>query len=390
MKLVSAKCPSCGADIEVDKNSDKTVCEYCNSKIVVEDAITKYKVELSGEVTIANLPKVKTLSINADRLFDSCEYDEAFEKYDKLLELDPNQPKAIYRKSLIKNVLDDDSYNPTKCLNSLSILEKLVSKEDMQDYVQNLIISIGKKIKIIDNRFANKEPGPTSIQEIEHQNDDLVNSLSALEELFKLVDDDNFKFDTIDIIVCCCDALLRPRTLYKKARAIDITINGYVKETLYYKGEEDIVIKRNYYQRLSEKIYEKLYPKTEEVNDESDKDESQISFKAILKIFGVVIGIVALVVIISAVIFDIIGPSDQPFMNVSYVDEYSHEKIAFLDNKYLLYIVNEKTNKYRYRVSGVGNEIIKFDKYTLVYNSNEETICFMEKDNCVRVLYYSE
>ena len=50
MKLVAAKCPNCGASIDVDKDSESTKCDFCKSKIIVEDAIAKYKIELSGEV----------------------------------------------------------------------------------------------------------------------------------------------------------------------------------------------------------------------------------------------------------------------------------------------------------------------------------------------------
>ena len=29
MKFVAAKCPNCGAQIQVDKNSNSTICEFC-------------------------------------------------------------------------------------------------------------------------------------------------------------------------------------------------------------------------------------------------------------------------------------------------------------------------------------------------------------------------
>ena len=44
MRLTSAKCPNCGADIKVNKEEEKTVCKYCKSEILVEDAIAKLKV----------------------------------------------------------------------------------------------------------------------------------------------------------------------------------------------------------------------------------------------------------------------------------------------------------------------------------------------------------
>lgn len=58
MKIVSAKCPSCGANIEVDENSNQTKCEFCHSTIIVEDAIKKYKVEISGTVSLKDAEKI--------------------------------------------------------------------------------------------------------------------------------------------------------------------------------------------------------------------------------------------------------------------------------------------------------------------------------------------
>ena len=55
MKLVPAKCPNCGANIEVDALGTATQCNYCKSAILVDDAIQKLKVELEGSVEIKNL-----------------------------------------------------------------------------------------------------------------------------------------------------------------------------------------------------------------------------------------------------------------------------------------------------------------------------------------------
>ena len=70
MKLTAAKCPSCGASIEVDRNEESTICEYCNSNIIIEDAVQKYKIELSGKI------KVSGIKDNEDRLKDAINYYE--------------------------------------------------------------------------------------------------------------------------------------------------------------------------------------------------------------------------------------------------------------------------------------------------------------------------
>ena len=70
MKLTAAKCPSCGASIEVDRNEENTICEYCKSNIIIEDAVQKYKIELSGKV------KISGIKDNDDRLKDAINYYE--------------------------------------------------------------------------------------------------------------------------------------------------------------------------------------------------------------------------------------------------------------------------------------------------------------------------
>jgi len=54
-KLKQAKCPNCGANIEVDSSKDKVKCEFCGSTIEVEEAVEKYKIELSGKVEVEGL-----------------------------------------------------------------------------------------------------------------------------------------------------------------------------------------------------------------------------------------------------------------------------------------------------------------------------------------------
>lgn len=42
MKLVQAKCPSCGAEVQTDSDLEAAVCPYCGSAYIVERAIQNY------------------------------------------------------------------------------------------------------------------------------------------------------------------------------------------------------------------------------------------------------------------------------------------------------------------------------------------------------------
>ena len=42
MGLVAAKCPECGANINVDESKDAGICEFCGTAFVTEKAINNY------------------------------------------------------------------------------------------------------------------------------------------------------------------------------------------------------------------------------------------------------------------------------------------------------------------------------------------------------------
>lgn len=139
MKLVPAKCPSCGADIEVDKDSDSTKCEYCDSKILVEDAIAKIKVELSGSVEVKNMPKLGNYVSLADRYYSEFRFREANTEYKKALELDPHNIKLIFRQHICRCCMASVSnYDPFIIYNAFDEVNKNANHFDNIDDVKNL------------------------------------------------------------------------------------------------------------------------------------------------------------------------------------------------------------------------------------------------------------
>lgn len=51
--LVNAKCPNCGANIEVDNDKDAGICKYCGAAFVTEKAINNYNIT-TDNVAISN------------------------------------------------------------------------------------------------------------------------------------------------------------------------------------------------------------------------------------------------------------------------------------------------------------------------------------------------
>ena len=102
MRLTRAKCPNCGADIKVNKAEEKAVCEYCNSEVLIEDAIARLKVIVEGEVELKGVPKLESYLKLGDRAYKDGEFDEAYANYSKALELDTDNAIAILRQGISK------------------------------------------------------------------------------------------------------------------------------------------------------------------------------------------------------------------------------------------------------------------------------------------------
>ncbi len=138
MKLVAAKCPNCGANIDVDKDSDTTKCEFCHSKIIVEDAIAKVKIEISGNVEIKNIPKYENYVTLADRYYHELMLKEAKSEYKKALELNPHNPKLIFREKICRAcTMSFERTNENLVSEAFDeIKEKITDKTELSNYIK--------------------------------------------------------------------------------------------------------------------------------------------------------------------------------------------------------------------------------------------------------------
>ena len=137
IKLVAAKCPNCGSNIEVNQNDNKSKCEYCEATILVDDAIERLRIELSGEVEVKNLPKFKSLIKIADRAYDDKDYEKALDNYRQALTIDPDDWRSTYREGICTaRVSTLAKFDLDKAIlsskNALKILiEKKISEKDL-------------------------------------------------------------------------------------------------------------------------------------------------------------------------------------------------------------------------------------------------------------------
>jgi len=60
MTLEAAKCPSCGADIQIPSEQEKTYCAYCGNHIITSAAIAFAKVKGTGTVEVTGQVKLDT------------------------------------------------------------------------------------------------------------------------------------------------------------------------------------------------------------------------------------------------------------------------------------------------------------------------------------------
>lgn len=127
MKLIPAKCPSCGANIDVDRSLKFTKCQYCGTEIVVEEAIENLlKVELKDSPTLENYLKL------GNRYFENLEYEEAYKIYCKAEEINPDNPIVVLRRGLCRTmIVDYNHFDVASAINGMKTSYELMKKMKM-------------------------------------------------------------------------------------------------------------------------------------------------------------------------------------------------------------------------------------------------------------------
>ena len=128
MKII--KCELCGSN-EFRKIGDEYECQYCHTKYGVEEAkkmMVEGTVEVTGTVNIDISNKQKNYEKLAERSFNDKLYDQAYNYYEKLLELDSDNWQYVYKKgvcaawqSTLANFRVDETIKA--CKNAFNIID---------------------------------------------------------------------------------------------------------------------------------------------------------------------------------------------------------------------------------------------------------------------------
>ena len=145
MPFVPAKCPQCGANIEVDNTHDAGICKYCGTPFVTEKVIQNYN------TYITNNNNFNGASINiqagdfqnflnlANKSLDVREGEEALKYTNKALELDSKSPEAWIAKMLSMELIatfKDDKANETIEYGKNAIV---YASDDKKETIENTV-----------------------------------------------------------------------------------------------------------------------------------------------------------------------------------------------------------------------------------------------------------
>ena len=389
MKLVTAKCPNCGAQIDVDKDSDTTKCEYCKSKIIVDDAIAKYKVEISGKVEVSNLPKIENYLKLAERHYNDKEYKEAFEQYEKACELDPENYIAVLRRGLSKSYSTGyGNFDLKSAINGTKNAYEILNKNNAdKDKINSCIVECYGLILIKQNQIIDYiSRNVVNYSGMELAIARMKMCLGQLQYLKEKVEDNNIlKINILKSIIENIEYLSSKHSYINGTNAQGRNTFAVYKSTdiTSYKLAKEAAI-----QEIN-KIAPSLAKKYEEI-EKKRKYEQKIKEITIIS--------VAVIIFFAIVIGSLLTPTINK--RAAYFGKWKSENMSIeLKDDYTATITQEDNieHSYKYETNCYGNfnqcEILIMDnneiKYTIdysrkwdEYHQQEETFCVKEINDC--------
>ena len=134
-KFKAAKCPNCGGELQLPTDVDSVNCMYCGSSIVVREALAKTD----------NTKNIENLMSMADTAYAGTNYEEAYNYYNQVLEMDHANYMAWAGKAM------SAGWSSTLAISRLAELKPAVSNamkhspnDRKQEVSENICTELGK------------------------------------------------------------------------------------------------------------------------------------------------------------------------------------------------------------------------------------------------------
>ena len=130
MGMIAVKCPSCGADLQLDDSREFGFCNFCGTKVVQDKVVLEHR----GSVKIDNTEYVEKFLLNAHRALAKEDWEEV-EKYYNLVEQNaPDNIEAVFFSAYGKAMLSLTDSDYFKRQQKFNVLNK--SMEVISDYYE--------------------------------------------------------------------------------------------------------------------------------------------------------------------------------------------------------------------------------------------------------------
>ena len=155
MSVVNAKCPNCGASIQLDNERTEGFCSYCGSKVKVEEA---QKLLIQGTVKVDTSDELANLYQIARRAKEADNSENAQKYYDMILVKDPNSWEANFYVTYYQAMqckigeIHSAAYSIINCEEAvLDLIKSHVEKEELN----NTLIEIYVRLNSISTMLFN-------------------------------------------------------------------------------------------------------------------------------------------------------------------------------------------------------------------------------------------
>lgn len=116
MAFIALRCPSCGAEINLDQSREFGFCSYCGTKVIQEKQIIEHR----GTVKIDGIATSSSLLQRGYMCLKDYKFDDAYTYFDRVLDENPTCSKAYWGMLCCEKFAADDK----KLLQSDYPLEK--------------------------------------------------------------------------------------------------------------------------------------------------------------------------------------------------------------------------------------------------------------------------